>query len=78
MSLIQDGFLDSSIPDPSAVESLTMLLDYAIAEGVELNLPVFVVLLRMANLELAKSAQAGVGHTTDSPSMRAAEERVAP
>ena len=34
-----------------------MLLDYAIAEGTELRLPAFVLLLRMASLELAKSAR---------------------
>jgi hypothetical protein len=55
-----------------------MLLDYAIAEGVEQNLPVFVVLLRMASLELAKAARGDAGLNSTAPSMRAAEERVAP
>ncbi len=55
-----------------------MLLDYAIAEGVEQNLPVFVVLLRMANLELAKAAHGDVHLNSSSPSVRAAEERIAP
>jgi hypothetical protein len=34
-----------------------MLLDYAIAEGCGLRLPVFVLLLRMASLELEKCAR---------------------
>jgi hypothetical protein len=41
--------------NPSAAEALALLLDYAIAEGTELRLPAFVLLLRMASLELAKS-----------------------
>ena len=48
---------DASVSNPSSVESLKMLLDYAIAEGSELRLPVFVLLLRMASLELGKSAR---------------------
>ena len=48
---------DASVSGPTAVESLKMLLDYAIAEGSELRLPVFVLLLKMASLELAKSAR---------------------
>jgi hypothetical protein len=68
---------DSSVASPTAVESLKMLLDYAIAEGSELRLPVFVVLLKMADLELAKSARER--HVTSgAPSMRDAGERVAP
>ena len=47
---------DETVSNPSAAEALAMLLDYAIAEGTELRLPVFVLLLRMASLELAKSA----------------------
>ena len=47
---------DTSVSNPGAVESLNMLLDYAIAEGTELRLPAFVLLLRMASLELATSA----------------------
>jgi hypothetical protein len=68
---------DTSLADPTTVESLKMLLDYAIAEGAELQLPVFVLLLKMADLELAKSAQ---GHylTSDAPSMLDADERIAP
>jgi hypothetical protein len=62
---------------PTAVESLKMLLDYAIAEGSELRLPVFVLLLKMADLELAKSARVRY-QTADAPSMRDAGERVAP
>jgi hypothetical protein len=54
-----------------------MLLDYAIAEGSELRLPVFVLLLKMADLELAKSARER-RVTSDAPSMRDAGERVAP
>ncbi len=54
--MMEDTIYDTSASNPSAVESLTMLLDYAIAEGTELRLPAFVQLLRMASLELAKSA----------------------
>jgi hypothetical protein len=78
MSPIKKPSSDSSISDPSAAESLKMLLDYAIAEGLELNLPVFVVLLRMASLELAKSVR-GEGHPNPSSRSRSdAEERTAP
>jgi hypothetical protein len=54
-----------------------MLLDYAIAEGVEQNLPVFVVLLRMADLELAKAARGEVSLNASTPSVGAGEERIA-
>jgi hypothetical protein len=69
---------NSSVSGPTAVESLKMLLDYAIAEGGELRLPVFVLLLRMANLELAKSARRKLHLNSDSPSLRDADQRVAP
>jgi hypothetical protein len=78
MSMIQTTARDSSIPDPSAVESLKMMLDYAIVEGAELNLPVFVLLLRMASLELAKAASGDVFLSAGAPSLRHAEERIAP
>ena len=67
----------SPVSGATAVESLKRLLDYAIVEGTELQLPVFVLLLQMANLELAKSARRDF-HPTASPSLRGAEERVAP
>ena len=51
--------------NPGAAESLEMLLDYAIAEGCELRLPVFVLLLRMASLELAKSDRHEFHHAPD-------------
>jgi hypothetical protein len=66
-------FDNSSASRPEAVESLKMLLDYAIAEGTELRLPVFVGLLRMANLELAKDDKAIQPRT-----LRGTEVRVAP
>jgi hypothetical protein len=62
----------SSASRREAVESLKMLLDYAIAEGTKLP-PVFVELLRMANLELAKGGEAVRPRT-----MCGAEARVAP
>jgi hypothetical protein len=55
-----------------------MMLDYAIVEGAELNLPVFVLLLRMASLELAKSASGDVYLGSSAPSRHHAEERIAP
>jgi hypothetical protein len=76
--MIQAASCDSSIPDPTAVESLKMMLDYAIVEGAELNLPVFVLLLRMASLELAKSASGDVYLGSSAPSRHHAEERIAP
>jgi hypothetical protein len=69
---------DASVSGPTAVESLKMLLDYAIAEGDELRLPVFVLLLRMANLELAKSGRRQPRLISDSRSLRGADARVAP
>ena len=76
--MIENTSCDSSVSSPTAVESLKMLLDYAIVEGSELRLPVVVVLLKMANLELAKSARREFRLNSSSPSMRDAEERVAP
>jgi hypothetical protein len=75
--MIEDTGCDSSVSGPAAAESLKMLLDYAISEGTELHLPVFVLLLRMANLELAKSAGREFLPNTDSPAMYDAGERVA-
>jgi hypothetical protein len=63
----------SSASRREAVESLKMLLDYAIAEGTKLPPPVFVELLRMANLELANGGEAVRPRT-----MCGAEARVAP
>jgi hypothetical protein len=80
MSLIEHTSRDSCdapVGDPTAVESLKMLLDYAIAEGAELQLPVFVLLLKMADLELAKCARGDIHLGSDAPSARAADERVA-
>jgi hypothetical protein len=50
-----------------------MLLAYAIAEGTELQLPIFVGLLRMANLELVNDGKGARPRT-----MRGTEARVAP
>jgi len=69
---------DSPVSSPAAVESLKMLLDYAIVEGSELGLPVFVQLLRMADLELAKGARRGIHLNSDAVSVRNADERIAP
>ena len=66
---------DSPESSPLAVESLKILLDYAIAEGSEL--PVFALLLRMANLELIKSAPGELCLNSDSRSWCDAGERVA-
>jgi hypothetical protein len=76
--MIENTSRDSSVSSPTAVESLKMLLDYAIVEGAELHLPVFVLLLRMANLELGKSARRELHLNSDSPSVRHADERIAP
>jgi len=69
---------DSPVAGPTAVESLKMLLDYAIVEGSELQLPVFVLLLKMADLELAKSARRDIHRGSDAASPRTADERIAP
>ena len=68
----------SPISSPTTVETLEMLLDYAITEGTELRLPMFVLLLRMASLELAKSARRDFHKASDAPSLCDADERVAP
>jgi hypothetical protein len=78
MSAIENTSGASSDSSSAAVESLKMLLDYAIAEGDALHLPVFVLLLRMANLELAKNARRDFHPSADPRSVRNAEERVAP
>jgi len=78
MSMTENTAGETSLTSPSAVESLKMLIDYAITEGEELRLPVFVLLLRMANLELAKSSRRQPRLNSDSPSLRGADERVAP
>jgi hypothetical protein len=78
MSMNEDPSGDASLSSPAAVESLKMLIDYAISEGEELRLPVFVLLLRMANLELAKSARPELHLSSSSPSLHHADERVAP
>jgi hypothetical protein len=54
--MMENATCDTSVSNPSAAESLAMLLDYAISEGTELRLPALVLLLRMASLELATSA----------------------
>jgi hypothetical protein len=70
--------LASSQSNATAAESLKMLLDYAIVEGTQLHLPVFVLLLRMANLELAKCGQSEWHLSADDiPSLCEADERVA-
>jgi hypothetical protein len=76
--MIQDNSHASSQSNPTAAESLRMLLDYAIVEGTQLRLPVFVLLLRMANLELAKNGRPELHlNSDDIPSLCDAEERVA-
>jgi hypothetical protein len=78
MSMIENTSRTSTGSDPAAIESLKLLLDYAIAEGDELQLPVFVLLLRMASLELAKSAGGDLCPNANSRMAQDAEERVAP
>jgi hypothetical protein len=46
------------------IQSLEMMLDYAIIEGAELRLPLFVLLLRTARLELTTSIERS-GGTSD-------------
>ncbi len=72
-----DSSVNSSVSRETAVESLERLLDYAIVEGSELHLPVFVRLLRMANLELAESARRQLPLNSDARSLCGAGERVA-
>jgi hypothetical protein len=74
-SMIEHVSRESCESNPAAVESLKLLLDYAIVEGTELHLPAFVMLLRMAKLELAKSGQREVHlGAGDSPSLCGADE----
>ncbi|HLH98496.1 MAG TPA: hypothetical protein VKW08_25585 [Xanthobacteraceae bacterium] len=58
------AFKGPPLPDVTAVDSLKMLLNYAMAEGSELGMPVFVGLLRMASLELEKSALRAERHVS--------------
>jgi hypothetical protein len=74
--MTQNTSCDMSVSNPGATESLKMLLDYAIAEGCERRLPVFVQLLRMASLELAKSDRHEFHHAPDCAPVRD-DERVA-
>jgi hypothetical protein len=81
MSLIEHTSCDSCeqpVADPATVESLKILLDYAIAEGAGLHLPVFVLLLKMADLELTKCARGDIHLGADVLAARNADERVAP
>jgi hypothetical protein len=68
---------DSPVSSDLAVESLKILPDYAIAEGSAPQLPVFVLLLRMASLELAKSARHEAHRNSALRSPCNADERVA-
>ena len=80
MSVIEHASRDSCdlpVVGPTEVESLKMLLDYAIAEGAALRLPVFVLLLKMADLELAKCARGDIPFGADLPLVRNADERIA-
>jgi hypothetical protein len=46
--------------DERDIRALEAMLDYAIIEGAELRLPLFVLLLRVARLELMSSIGAGL------------------
>ena len=76
--MIENALCNSSESRLTAVESLKTLLDYAIAEGSELRLPMFVLLLRMASLELAGSGRQELRRSPSLPSTRHAAEQVAP
>jgi hypothetical protein len=43
----------------AAIQTLEMMLDFAIIEGAELRLPLFVFLLRMARAELTDAIERG-------------------
>jgi hypothetical protein len=45
-------------PNAPDIRTLAMMLDYAILEGTELRLPLFVLLLRAAQIELANCIDA--------------------
>jgi hypothetical protein len=47
--------------DETTIHALETMLDYAIIEGAELRLPLFVLLLRIARLELTTSIGASGG-----------------
>jgi len=47
--------------DETSIRALETMLDYAIIEGAELRLPLFVLLLRVARLELMTSIGAPCG-----------------
>jgi hypothetical protein len=72
---IADG---PSVSRMEAVESLKGLLNYAIAEGTDLGLPLFVSLLRMATLELTKSSGGQPRMSAPTLSRRGADAWVVP
>jgi hypothetical protein len=53
-------------PDAPDIHTLAMMLDYAIIEGAELRLPLFVLLLRAARLELMNCIGADGAGTIES------------
>jgi hypothetical protein len=71
--MIEDALCNSSESRLTAVESLKTLLDYAIAEGSEQRLTMFVVLLRMASLELTQSVRQELPRSPNSTPARHAE-----
>ena len=57
------------LPDTrsKAIGTLKMMLDYAIIEGADLRLPVFVRLINMARLELIESTEGDQRHIENPP-----------
>jgi hypothetical protein len=52
---------DKAYDKQAVVKALATMLDYAIIEGAELRLPVFVFMLRTARLELINSVKGDKG-----------------
>ncbi len=55
------------LPDTrsKAIGTLKMMLDYAIIEGAELRLPMFVFWLRLARLEIMENVEGDLPHIQD-------------
>jgi hypothetical protein len=51
-----------------AISTLKMMLDYAIVEGAELRLPVFVRLINLGRQELIESTKGDQQHMENTPS----------
>ncbi len=57
--------LQSAAVNPQDVAGLTAMLDYAIVEGAQMRLPLFVCLLRLARMALKEETEELKDHKTE-------------